>query len=486
MANIKITAAQIIALRSATMRDNGSYELTTAKGQTVNALTRSGILVSGTRFLTVQGVSVMHDVSDVSVIASKGHTTYVSDSPESLEMFTLPERESVQSTECTCSKGAPSPGNSPCLHCGGDNSWCAKHYPAPPVADGTDVRFPIVEIQMIPAGPVMVPVVPVQLDENGMPDMGIYGATLEESGVSIGVVSKRSKTAHFIVEGTNAFCGKTVEYVNGVSRDAAITSGVNVCGICRTAQRVQWEAYHAARVEMLASMTQEPQTDTQEESSMNEDCCPTHRPVSDTRGEYTALLPLPQCQHDVRYGVWDDVEGGFVYVVDCAMNAANYAATTLRHYPLACPHIEAVCEAHGVQPADSCDGCNVGTVERARSQPCVKVNGVVTHKGECALVRARIMIGHTCRLEDAPVIPEAPSFRTGMHTSDDVAPKGTMATAQWERYVHTLADGDLVKVTGSIGVFTVHSLVPGLPVVYVDPGTGDLPYAVGASKVYAI
>lgn len=134
------------------------------------------------------------------------------------------------------------------------------------------------EIQMIPAGPVMVPVVPVQMNDKGMPDMGIYGETLEESGVSVGVVSKRSKTAHFIVESTNAFCGKTVEYVNGVSRDAAITSGVNVCGICRTAQRVQWEHYHAARVEMLASMTQEPETAVESVSHTGtRDCviCPT-------------------------------------------------------------------------------------------------------------------------------------------------------------------------------------------------------------------
>lgn len=182
MANIKITAAQIIALRSATMRDNGSYELTTAKGQTVNALTRMGVVVSGTRFLTVQGVSVMHAVSDVSVIASKGHTTYVSNSPESLEMFTLPERESesVEIQGDSPETWAPdflAVGARECYfgcgsavvavfvdYVGRTEGLCATHrdrvegetydvpatsqtdaesvsYPAPVIADGMDTRF---------------------------------------------------------------------------------------------------------------------------------------------------------------------------------------------------------------------------------------------------------------------------------------------------------------------------------------------------------
>lgn len=147
---VKITSAQIIALREASMSDDGMYALTTAKGQTINALVRAGIVVEGCRLLTVQGVSVMHTVRNVEIIASKGHTVYVSDSPESLETFTLaPVSEGVeesatnatgdaengaQSLECTC---APN----------GDNSWCAKHYPAPVIADGMDIRFPRVTIQ---------------------------------------------------------------------------------------------------------------------------------------------------------------------------------------------------------------------------------------------------------------------------------------------------------------------------------------------------
>lgn len=89
---VKITAAQIIALREASMSDGGTYAVGTAKGQTVNALIRAGVVVPGTRLLTVQGVSVMHTVSHVDVIASKGHSVYVSDAPESLATFVLPPR----------------------------------------------------------------------------------------------------------------------------------------------------------------------------------------------------------------------------------------------------------------------------------------------------------------------------------------------------------------------------------------------------------
>jgi len=89
---VKITPAQIIALRSATLTDAGTYELTTAKAQTLNALTRVGVVVEGSTYLTVQGVSVMHSVSHIDVIASKGHTVSLSDDAESLVMFVLPPR----------------------------------------------------------------------------------------------------------------------------------------------------------------------------------------------------------------------------------------------------------------------------------------------------------------------------------------------------------------------------------------------------------
>lgn len=88
---VKITAAQIIALRSAELQDDGRYVLPTAKTATLNALARIGV-VTGPRALTVQGVSIMHTVRNVEVIASKGHSVYVSDAPESLAMFVLPAR----------------------------------------------------------------------------------------------------------------------------------------------------------------------------------------------------------------------------------------------------------------------------------------------------------------------------------------------------------------------------------------------------------
>jgi len=108
MRNVKITAAQIIALRSATQRDNGSYELTTAKGQTIRALVRMGVVAEGTRLLTVQGVSIRHSVCDVSVIASKGYATSVSEAVEMLAPFTLDAPE-----ECDTDDESSLPANAP-------------------------------------------------------------------------------------------------------------------------------------------------------------------------------------------------------------------------------------------------------------------------------------------------------------------------------------------------------------------------------------
>lgn len=480
MAKVKITAAQIIALRSATMRDNGSYELTTAKGQTVNALTRMGIVVSGTRFLTVQGVSVMHSVRDVSVIASKGHTTYVSDSPESLELFTLPARESdtveiqgdyVEPATMTDIDGSVIPYDAfrsqeiqeahrriadggcvglcavgtGCAHCDTQYGPAASQTDAESVDDIQEETS--MELQMIPAGPVMVPVIPVQLGKDGMPDMGIYGATLEESGVSVGVVSKRSKTAHFIVEGTNSFCGKTVQYVNGVSRDAAIISGTNICGICRTAQRVQWEHYNAARVEMLAAMTEERHTDAESVSKAVEG--DTVEPFvfvpgihaldmgdkgynrfagigesSAVAGSlYTFGLSVAISAHPGMNGTGKTnipCEFGDVITVRTSIGDKRfviednrYSATGPRKGdPILTPYTTddarcVRCETHG---DNSMPGKNIGgewvcgycventeSDESAREFPCFKRMGVVTHKGECSETRNEN--GPVCSLE---------------------------------------------------------------------------------------
>jgi hypothetical protein len=96
MDKLKVSAAQIIALRSATQHANGSYELTTVKTQTVSAFERAGIVIVGTRFLTIQGVSVMHSVSHADIVPSKGHTVPVSNDGDATTLFTLPSAEDAQ------------------------------------------------------------------------------------------------------------------------------------------------------------------------------------------------------------------------------------------------------------------------------------------------------------------------------------------------------------------------------------------------------
>lgn len=56
---------------------------------------------------------------------------------------------------------------------------------------------------------------------------------------------------------------------------------------------------------------------------------------------------------------------------------------------------------------------------------------------------------------------------------------------QWTRFDHVLSVGDVVKVVGMQGVYEVHCLIPGLPVVYVL-GTQGEPFPVPATNVYAL
>lgn len=56
---------------------------------------------------------------------------------------------------------------------------------------------------------------------------------------------------------------------------------------------------------------------------------------------------------------------------------------------------------------------------------------------------------------------------------------------EWVRFDHVLTVGDVVKITGSQGVYEVHALIPGLPVVYVLGTTGE-PFPVGATTLYAL
>ncbi len=75
--------------------------------------------------------------------------------------------------------------------------------------------------------------------------------------------------------------------------------------------------------------------------------------------------------------------------------------------------------------------------------------------------------------------PEAPvTTGTTTHTLDTDG-------SEWVRFDHVLSVGDVVKVVGMQGVYEVHCLIPGLPVVYVLGTTGE-PFPVPASKVYAL
>lgn len=74
----------------------------------------------------------------------------------------------------------------------------------------------------------------------------------------------------------------------------------------------------------------------------------------------------------------------------------------------------------------------------------------------------------------------APTVSTGT-THHSVDSQG----GEWVRFDHVLTVGDVVKITGTQGVYEVHALIPGLPVVYVLGTTGE-PFPVGATKLYAL
>lgn len=85
--------------------------------------------------------------------------------------------------------------------------------------------------------------------------------------------------------------------------------------------------------------------------------CTSHQSVADQRGSHTGELPVPHCESGITYGVWDDLDGGFTHAVDCAMEAANWAAEVLDEDPDNEFIIKAVCRSHEDQPAASCTIC---------------------------------------------------------------------------------------------------------------------------------
>ena len=86
------------------------------------------------------------------------------------------------------------------------------------------------------------------------------------------------------------------------------------------------------------------------------------------------------------------------------------------------------------------------------------------------------------------------STGAGFHTVPD-APQGTGTThhsmdahgGQWTRFEHVLSVGDIVRSTESgRALYEVYALIPGLPVVYVDPCDGREPFPMGATSLYAL
>lgn len=125
--------------------------------------------------------------------------------------------------------------------------------------------------------------------------------------------------------------------------------------------------------------------------------------------------------------------------------------------------------------------------ESSRQFPCIKVNGRVTHKGDCA--ERFGFNGPVCSLANDPEdYSDAPLADWERELLASVQPKHTEEIPQdqgWIHYEHTVTQGDVVKVTGKQGVYVVHCVVPGVDVVYLL-GTEGEPSPYPAHSVYAL
>jgi hypothetical protein len=85
--------------------------------------------------------------------------------------------------------------------------------------------------------------------------------------------------------------------------------------------------------------------------------------IEDRRGgQAIELGTIPTCESGVIYGAWSEGGGGFVYSgVDCATDAANWAADELRQLANDDDtdkfEILAICRDHEDQPANGCEEC---------------------------------------------------------------------------------------------------------------------------------
>lgn len=94
-----------------------------------------------------------------------------------------------------------------------------------------------------------------------------------------------------------------------------------------------------------------------------QDGCTRHD-VKDRRGGRALELGvIPTCEPGITYGAWSESAGGFVYSgVDCATDAANWAADELRQLAKEDDtdkfEILAICPDHEEQPKNGCEECN--------------------------------------------------------------------------------------------------------------------------------
>lgn len=90
----------------------------------------------------------------------------------------------------------------------------------------------------------------------------------------------------------------------------------------------------------------------------------THHNIKDRRGGRALELgTIPACEPGITYGAWSEGAGGFVYSgVDCATDAANWAADELRELAKEDDtdkfEILAICPDHEEQPKNGCEECN--------------------------------------------------------------------------------------------------------------------------------
>lgn len=67
---------------------------------------------------------------------------------------------------------------------------------------------------------------------------------------------------------------------------------------------------------------------------------------------------IPVCTEGSQYGVWDEADAGFTHVVDCAQDAADWAAEQLDNDPDAEMSVKIVCSEHSDYPQGSCEECD--------------------------------------------------------------------------------------------------------------------------------